>query len=239
MHKYHHCYRAAQRSALARQDVDYITSHLDCDRTILFKAKDTDTQALMTIEGDDVFLAFRGTERKWRDILTDLLFIRIPNRGIFSHAGFTIALNDIWGDIEKELVKHKGKKITFTGHSLGGALAALAAHRYKPTYLITFGQPRVAGEELGAYFEGIEYYRFVNKGDIVPHLPFGFGYRHHGTMEFWDKNGKLIINPGIREIIKRAVFNLARIFKDHSIYEYIYRLRDMLSEHGIEGRSPA
>ena len=73
-----------------------------------------------------------------------------------------------------------------TGHSLGGALATLAAKLIgKATPNIaafTFGQPRV-GDPLFAESYGPKHYRFVTEKDVVPKVPLRgifTRYRHVG-----------------------------------------------------------
>ena len=63
----------------------------------------------------------------------------------------------------------------FTGHSLGGALAILAATLISPTRhgaVYTFGAPRVANYK---FFFGLKMpiFRVVNSADIVPRVPPG------------------------------------------------------------------
>ncbi|GMR62461.1 hypothetical protein PMAYCL1PPCAC_32657, partial [Pristionchus mayeri] len=70
-------------------------------------------------------------------------------------------------------------KITFTGHSLGAALASLAAaatvHQcYRPAatvVLYTFGQPRTGSYKYAMTFDGlgIKSYRVVFSDGIIPH----------------------------------------------------------------------
>ncbi|KAF7627259.1 Lipase_3 domain-containing protein [Meloidogyne graminicola] len=88
-----------------------------------------------------------------------------------------------------------------TGHSLGGALASLAAAEICSTKLIlaqkikliTFGQPRTgdwvwaaAIDQLLPYYN----YRVVNHRDVIVHLPIRYfeGYQHYRT-EIWYNNG--------------------------------------------------
>lgn len=80
-------------------------------------------------------------------------------------------------------------KVAFTGHSLGGALATLAAIDFTslqsvyPVEIVTFGKPRVGNFEF-AYFVNSkikENFRVINKSDPIPHTPFfDQGYRHEG-----------------------------------------------------------
>ncbi|EPB72788.1 triacylglycerol lipase [Ancylostoma ceylanicum] len=89
----------------------------------------------------------------------------------------------LWPQVEQALTdpKYANYKATFTGHSLGGALAALAAARTaKQGYrrsdqimIYTFGEPRVGDETFASNFDALipNSYRVVFRRDIVPHLP--------------------------------------------------------------------
>jgi hypothetical protein len=84
--------------------------------------------------------------------------------------------------------------VWFTGHSLGGALATLAAGRYeRAPEVYTFGAPRVGD---GEYVESLDtpVYRIVNGRDVVPKLPVRGPYRHAGAEKYIDGEG-LIPNP--------------------------------------------
>jgi len=66
--------------------------------------------------------------------------------------------------------------IFVAGHSLGGALAALAtrhllAFGLRPT-LYTFASPRAGNPEFAKAFTQIDAYRIANSEDIVPYLAF-------------------------------------------------------------------
>ena len=71
--------------------------------------------------------------------------------------------------------------MTFTGHSLGAALASLASlktviQNIRPSYqirVITFGQPRVGNIDLANKQNELlpQTFRVVHSNDIVPHLP--------------------------------------------------------------------
>jgi hypothetical protein len=58
-----------------------------------------------------------------------------------------------------------------TGHSLGAALATLAAVDLLPDKLITFGSPRVGDANLAGWFNQIAVHRFVNCCDVVGRVP--------------------------------------------------------------------
>ncbi|KAE9414653.1 hypothetical protein Angca_009362, partial [Angiostrongylus cantonensis] len=89
----------------------------------------------------------------------------------------------LWPSVEQVLSnsKYADYDIILTGHSLGGALAALAAARItKQGYrkgdqlvVYTFGQPRVGDVDFALNFDSMIplSYRVVFRHDIVPHSP--------------------------------------------------------------------
>ncbi|KAI9347272.1 Alpha/Beta hydrolase protein [Obelidium mucronatum] len=104
--------------------------------------------------------------------------------------------------------------LLFTGHSLGGALATIAAadvyqhlsQDIKPSQvsLLTFGQPRVGNSIFSTWINSFNFtnsLRITNQDDWTPHLPPDFsGFKHFhkelwiankegDTIECWDDNG--------------------------------------------------
>jgi predicted lipase len=68
------------------------------------------------------------------------------------------------------------------GHSLGAALATLAADRLPDVQgLYTFGSPRVGDKGFQAHFR-VKAYRLVNGKDIVPTVPGEGPFRHVGEL---------------------------------------------------------
>ncbi len=72
---------------------------------------------------------------------------------------------------------HRNASIYITGHSLGGALAALSAPDIKQVYgnisaLYTYGEPRVGNDHFAAYYLSVvASNRIVHYADLVPHVP--------------------------------------------------------------------
>src|SRR5262249_19504516 len=105
-------------------------------------------------------VVFRGTDADDpRNIGTDADLIPTPwVRGGEVHRDFAGALNEINGALGIA-VKSMGCPVLLTGHSLGAALATLAASFYRPVVandsaLYTFGSPRVGTSGFAATLSG-------------------------------------------------------------------------------------
>jgi hypothetical protein len=157
---------------------------------------------IQCIVAHDAFMglvAFRGTlPQSIPNWLTDADVVptreagKVPMR---VHAGFQGALDCVWqskqpGGVEDYLaqVVADNANLTwwFTGHSLGAALATLAAHRFGRAHaLYTYGSPKVGD---AAFVEQLTqsvavHYRIVNHRDIVTHLPTISPYEHAGSLK--------------------------------------------------------
>jgi hypothetical protein len=147
-----------------------------------FKAGD-DTQAMLVVRGtppDLAILAFRGTEnlRDWIKNI-NLPLLPFPGGGRV-HAGFMRGLHAVWPDIEQAL-NGLNCPLYFTGHSLGAALATIAAARHRPRALYTFGSPQL-GDAGFADIVRCPAYRIVHSSDPVTTVPGeALEYRHVGT----------------------------------------------------------
>lgn len=101
----------------------------------------------------DIFLIFRGTTEANRkaDFLTDArIGITMSSTGLPVHVGFQHCFSSMLPKIKQFFSSHHGtiRAVHCVGHSLGGAVAALAADWTSkslkhPTYLYSFGAPRV------------------------------------------------------------------------------------------------
>ncbi len=135
-------------------------------------------------------LAFRGTEKKISDWLTDARCVPTIEGSSRVHTGFLEAFAKGKGsdgktthDLIDEILQSDDAKdelgnalpLFITGHSLGGALALLATKLVAPDVdgaCYTFGSPRVGNYE---YFRSVKtpVYRVVNSSDVVPRVPPG------------------------------------------------------------------
>ncbi|MDD5057196.1 MAG: lipase family protein [Sideroxydans sp.] len=167
----------------------HILEQAGCTRRQYFGSNITGTQAILAEFGGATpfaVLAFRGTEQEPRDFVTDLTLGRLRQREgkIDVHEGFKAALDSVWREIESAL-KELRCPVFFTGHSLGAALATLAAARRTPTALYTYGSPRVGDADFTASLKDIAdiIHRVVDSEDGVTSLPpEALGYRHIGTL---------------------------------------------------------
>lgn len=137
-----------------------------------------------------LFVVFRGTA-SFTDGFVNSRFTRVPIRNLVGevHCGFN-ARYDLVKSRLTEIIRlnsHRFNKIIFTGHSLGGAVAALAAFRHaysnprSDINLITFGAPRIGNLAFGKYFNLYvrSHTRIVFEADPVVYLPPRFlGYEH-------------------------------------------------------------
>jgi triacylglycerol lipase len=163
---------------------------------------DTDTQLFIGHSGSTIVMAFRGTTNI-RDWMTDakIGFVNIPHGKV--HHGFNDALDSVWDEVIETLKQTQvyAQSLWITGHSLGGALATLAAARlsldeHKPINgIYTFGQPRVGDRQFSREIDNElkpRYFRFVNNNDIVTRIATRFGtYNHAGSVRFFDSAGAL------------------------------------------------
>jgi triacylglycerol lipase len=137
-------------------------------------------------------LSFRGTEVTQKsDILADLKTGKnIEVCGGKVHVGFKGEINKVWPAIEKAIANID--TLYVTGHSLGAAMATIAASRIqtKVVALVTFGSPRVGDKEF-VKSVSVDHYRVQNNCDDVTKVPFKLmGFTHHGTHKYMNFHGE-------------------------------------------------
>jgi hypothetical protein len=164
--------------------------------------KSGSTDCYIAWEDAFVIVAFRGTEPdEWEDILTDAMIALVPWRTGNVHFGFEQGMDAIWPVLEAELkTLSKGRTVWFCGHSLGAALATLAADHYSKTRgVCTFGCPRVGDRAFAAGFNAklsTNSLRYVNNHDIVTHVPPPlFLYNHVDVRRFIAPDGTISGTP--------------------------------------------
>lgn len=155
----------------------------------LIENKETDTQVYTWMNGSSIWVAFRGTEKNIKDIITDLWFFRkeIPfdnKKGIKVHGGFLKAYMSVRDELLEKILEFLDQGATHikgVGHSLGGALVTLLAvdlqkNKFFPkenSLFFTDGQPKVGNKKFAKSFDirVPNYYRLVNYFDPIPMVP--------------------------------------------------------------------
>jgi triacylglycerol lipase len=135
------------------------------------------------------FVTFAGSDPgKPQDWITDFDAMPAPDS---LHQGFEAAVDYVWKKIQAGFDQRAApaQPLFFTGHSLGGALAIIAASRVPPEQQVvvyTFGSPRTGGQEFFDDYSprlGNTTFRLVDGTDIVATVPLtlpGVVYRHVG-----------------------------------------------------------
>ncbi|MCP2258891.1 Lipase (class 3) [Streptoalloteichus tenebrarius] len=211
-----------------------------------------DTQAYTMASDHMIITGFRGTEpAKIKDWLSDVNTPPSPGYGGkgYVHHGFGAALQSIYPQVRQALedLRDQDQTIWFTGHSLGGALAMLAAARLyfeKPNLradgIYTFGQPRTCDRLLAAAHNeafAARMFRFVNNNDIVPQLPPEPAYHHVDAVRYIDSSGRLRERMSmLGGVVDRAKGLTADAFapasdgvRDHSVNRYVEALEKNLA----------
>ena len=205
------------------------------------------TQAHIASTRELTIVAFRGTEPSPGDIATDAKFRRIRWSGAGEiHEGFHAATDGAWPETLKAVValSQPGQRIWFTGHSLGGALAVLAAMRWAnegrtPAIagVYTIGQPRVGDAAFSAAYDralGKLTFRYINNRDPVPRVPMRIlGFKDIGTAMHFDDKGRLEKSSSLWLRLLEAAFTdnekikteLKKAVGDHAAKKYVECLR--------------
>ena len=138
-------------------------------------------------------IAFSGTEpTQGADWLTDFDLPPDSTDGI--HRGFADGVTSVWKTLAPAVAN--GSRLFITGHSLGGALAAVTAFRLLQAKLVdpgqvrivTFGMPRTGTAKFADAYRSAglaaRTYRLAHGLDLVPRVPpyEGIGFRHVGNL---------------------------------------------------------
>ena len=221
-------------SYLPLEQAQPLAEKLGFTETVLFD--DDGSQAYAFSHEKDIVIACRGTEaHEWNDLKADINAVQaVAETAGKVHRGFKKEVDDLWPLLEK-MLRDNTKKLWFTGHSLGGAMATICAGRCLlssiksvPEQIQTFGSPRV-GDKRYINHVKVDYLRWVNNNDIVTRSPpVWMGYRHSGTEMYLNSEGRLVqlsLLHRRKDMWKGFVGGLKNKeidhFSDHSIIRYI------------------
>lgn len=168
----------------------------------VFGVDKNSAQAALIEHIDYLCIAFRGTDelKDWLDNIN-----AFSTKELFGefHRGFWMSVEDVWQHIYskyEDLNQQKKRPLFITGHSLGGAMATIAAAKLvqldKPfTSVYTFGQPRALTRDTSRIFNSeckSRFFRFHNNNDLVTRVPSRLmGYSHVGTYLYISKEETL------------------------------------------------
>ncbi|NMF84455.1 lipase family protein [Nodosilinea sp. P-1105] len=185
---------------------------------------DTQVAVLNQVNSDRMYVVFRGSDKSI-DWVNNFQFrqqiypYKDGNPTVRFHQGFMMAYFAVRQVLLEVMDKFDGQRVIVTGHSLGGALATIAAldlqynlgqKRHLGFEVYSFGAPRVGNQAMvDSYNRRIPLsYRFVNGWDIVTRIPRewqGFAHvdaaYHLGSRLTW-------------QVVSRR-------FSDHAITAYI------------------
>lgn len=183
------------------------------------------SQAILVADDQKIIVAFRGSEEidDWKMNMN-----RLKNKDFCKtnkmcvHSGFCNYVDNIWkpydnkhsqGQAEckgiraiiQELMQESPRTLWFTGHSLGGAAAIIAAAtciwgdvRFEVSGVYTYGQPRVGDLRFAKLYNSelkSKTFRFVNNNDVVTRIPTWapvFLFSHVGQIKYLTQDGEIL-----------------------------------------------
>lgn len=211
-------------------------------------------RCLLIKYADCIIVAFRGTDAgeidDWRTNLQ-----HTPGSGAFgrAHSGYLAAVELLWPRLTASIegMRDNQQTLLMTGHSMGGALAVVAAAKFAAegaipvAGLYTFGQPAVAEaafeRELARRVEG-RYFRFVNSSDMVPGLHVDPVFAPGGQQLFIDRGGRIHAGTPLMQMLSTRLLTTVlepdtrrAEVDDHGIGEYV---RALTSMRAVTPRAP-
>ena len=186
----------------------------------VFANPNTNTHGFLVSTPEFLILSFQGTHTGSEkgflaDLKTDAAtkLVRYDEGKV--HQGFAKALDSVWPDVARLLDGQvsAARPLFVTGHSLGGAIASLAALRLSRgdgrIWLYTFGAPR-CGDDVFARAVASRLarraFRAVINNDVIPLVPFGLGYTHAGRTVYVDTRGHVRILLSRRRRTAHSLF---------------------------------
>jgi len=186
------------------------------------------------IREDDktVYVIFRGSValNDWKnsaDFKSDRLCCVHKNKfGPRVHRGFLTEFHQV-SHVIRDLSAYGAKDIVFAGHSLGGAIAAIAATHVAESYpgrvfVYTYGAPKPGNRAFARLVQAraVDVVDVVHDHDPVPHMPW---WMYRAGRRVWLRgDGRPL--PAMRRWWKRLRFwfaiDLFNDLKDHNSREY-------------------
>ena len=154
-------------------------------------------------------LSFRGSESV-RNFIADADFPTTPTPDLCATCAIDTGFYTSWVEARGGILTHLASataanptfRLVITGHSLGGAIAAIAAAEVRKSGqiadLYTYGQPRIGGADVSDFITNQSpslgnNFRVTHYDDPVPRLPpLALGFRHLSP-EYYISSGNGVI----------------------------------------------
>ncbi|KAF8858930.1 alpha/beta-hydrolase [Acephala macrosclerotiorum] len=225
-----------------------------------FGVGETNTAGFVAIDNTNhlIIVAIQGTSIASNpiDILTDINLIRDKtdlcgtantNDGCEIHSGFWQATNDVFPLVELNvklaLALHPDYQIVMTGHSLGGAVAALLGAKLrncgKSVDIYTFGQPHLGSVDVSHYIQSQapaygSNYRITHTNDVVPQLPeHNWDSWDHFYPEFWIMKDSSMVKTSDMKVVTGALYETGGNEGDKSGLGLLIDIAEGLPAHFI------
>ena len=243
----------AKLSDLAYQDKEEIFGELKQSgfyKHHFIDNPETGTQGFIAANDQHLVIVFRGTQLQLKDLTTDAEIKLVVGDAGKVHRGFFKAFNSIRGELELKIQEFQDnqQRIWLSGHSLGAAIATLAAMRLALQEIsiegfYNYGSPRVGdGDFVSALQTQLtgRSFRVRNNNDVVTRVPvagiFLLRYRHIDSLVYFDSQGKRREGMGMMAMLidhfRGHLDDIGELgsdgLKDHKIASYLKVLeRDM------------
>ncbi|KAF2271182.1 alpha/beta-hydrolase [Lojkania enalia] len=194
-----------------------------------FSKGNTDVTGFVALDNTNrqIIVSFRGSSsiENWMANLD----IKAVNTDICSgcsaHSGFwrswSQARDEVLQAVKNACAANPGYSVATTGHSLGGAIATLAAAQLRnegyTVALYTFGAPRIASSKLSDYItkQPGGNYRITHWNDPVPRLPpLAMSYVHISPEYYIEKTNLKSVTSGDIKVYDGSV----NIFKGNGAW---------------------
>lgn len=154
--------------------------------------------ALWATDGDgNAYLAFRGTAGFW-EWAADGVILQLPYEAAVGNACAHTGFQFVWSELQTQVLGScpaNAKKLYVVGHSLGGALAtlaapAVAAQAGTAVTAYTFGSPKVGNPDFVNWYDAKvpTTYRIQNSWDIIaPIVPVMTQMGRIGIIDFGEQ----------------------------------------------------
>lgn len=220
-----------------------------CGRDSCFLFAGPATGARAYLRRDDSakvqWLAFRGTAAL-SDVRLDADYTQRDDSlaGVRLHKGFARAVADLTPLFAPHL--RAGYRTRLTGHSLGGALAAITGLHLRAqgfeVKVVTFGQPKVTNAAGARRADSLDLVRFLNGRDLVTQVPpLDWSPGKLGSYEHFGREVALLDGPGGYECLQEhyrkrydpeAWWDQAKeeAVRDHGLARYVEKLKALVPD---------